>query len=122
MLQRDATSFDLKSFHVDVSLKDAIITLSGSQLTLLRHLFLCVSSVLGRKKLYSGDEQLESIKAEDKYIEDLGEVANELKAALEAASSDSVVMDSDDILDINNRFEFSLGKLHLEVVDDADEL
>jgi hypothetical protein len=122
MLQRDASFFDLKSLRVDVSLKDAIIILSGSQLTLLRHLLLCVSSVLGRKKLYSGDEQLESAKAEDEDIEDLGEVTKELEATLEAASLDSVIMDSDGILDMKNRFEFSLGKLHLEVVDDADEL
>jgi hypothetical protein len=32
------------------------------------------------------------------------------------------VIDSDDMLDMKNRFEFSLGKLHVEVVDDADEL
>jgi hypothetical protein len=122
MLQRDATFYDLKSHRIDVSLKDAMVILSGSQFTLLRHLLRCVQSVLKRKRLSSGDEQLESAKADDEDIEDLGEVSKEFEATLEAASSDSVVMDSDGMLDMKNRFEFSLGKLHLEVVDDADEL
>jgi hypothetical protein len=122
MLQRDASFFELKSYRVDVSLKDAIVILSGSQFTLLRHLLRCIKVVLNRKKASVGDEQLESAKAEDDDIEELGEVTKEIEATLEAASTDSVIIDSDDMLDMKNRFEFSLGKLHLEVVDDADEL
>jgi hypothetical protein len=124
MLQRDSTFFELKSHRIDVSLKDAIVILSGSQFTLLRHLLHCVKMVLSRKKLSLGEEQLESAKAkaDDDDMDDLGEVSKEFEATLEAASTDSVIIDSDDMLDMKNRVEFSLGKLHLEVVDDADEL
>jgi hypothetical protein len=123
MLQRDSTFFALMSHRVDISLKDAIVILSGSQFTLLRHLLRCVTNVLKRQKLSSADEKLDASKvshADDEDMEDLGEVTQEFEATLEDASSGSVIMDNDSILDMKNRFEFSLGKLHLEVVDDAE--